>query len=386
MNDPPSERLPESSPAPKPPGPRAHLPRVPPVFGKYGFVICVMPYLVFLLGNQASSWLDSSRAHNYVASQRSTLASYVELAVKRAEQRAVTDDDQKAVQDLRVTELKREIQEPEKLNVDKVERMLQRFLDPNGPIPATGRETVEDEWHFLVELNEAEEKKLYRDVLEKGYQRRLTKDPEAGEATPISAWFPDDRTYYPTIYMITIVATTLATLIVFPGYFRVPINYSSLSLAVGVVGIVIWIALWHLQRLILPGLTPDVRAAFNPFVELQDNPQWRNLFLIIRFFGLVILVPFVEEFFLRGWLVRYCDDPDWDEMPIGFVGLWGWVGVIVYAVFSHPGEAVAALAWFSMVTWLYIRTRSIWNCVIAHAITNLLLGLYVIYFKAWALW
>ena len=256
----------------------------------------------------------------------------------------------------------------------------------DGPIQPAGRKAVADEWDFLVELSESEEKRLYREVLEKGYQRRVARDPEAHEATPISAWFPAGRTYYPTIYVITIVATTIVTLIVFPGYFRVPINFSYLSIVVGAVGIVVWIGLWHVQRLVLPGFSPDVRAAFNPFVELQDNPQWRDVFLCVRFFGLVVLVPFVEEFFLRGWLVRYCDDPDWDEMPIGFVGLWGWVGVIVYSVFSHPGEAVAAVAWFSMVTWLYIRTRSIWNCVIAHAVTNLLLGLYVVYFSAWALW
>ena len=29
-----------------------------------------------------------------------------------------------------------------------------------------------------------------------------------------------------------------------------------------------------------------------------------------------------------------------------------------------------------MVTWMYLRTKNFWDCVAAHAITNLLLGLY----------
>jgi hypothetical protein len=119
---------------------------------------------------------------------------------------------------------------------------------------------------------------------------------------------------------------------------------------------------------------------------MKDNPGWRNLFLAVRFWGYVVVVPIVEEFFLRGFFVRFCDDPDWDEIKLGVVGKWGWIGLLAYAGFSHPGEAVASMAWFSMITWLYIRTASIWNCVLAHAVTNLLLALYVIYTEQWILW
>jgi membrane protease YdiL (CAAX protease family) len=47
---------------------------------------------------------------------------------------------------------------------------------------------------------------------------------------------------------------------------------------------------------------------------------------------------------------------------------------------------LAAIVWFSMVTWLYTRTHSIWDCVLAHATTNLLLGLYIVNTGAWELW
>jgi CAAX prenyl protease-like protein len=171
-------------------------------------------------------------------------------------------------------------------------------------------------------------------------------------------------------------------------YLRAPFNFSWLSVAVGVVGIVVWIGLHWLDKQFLHvgEMFPPQRAAFNPFRELRHNPTWLSQFLAIRFAGLVLLVPLVEEFFLRGWLMRYIDDPDWDEIPLGEAGIWALVGIPIYAGMTHPNELIAAVVWFSMVTWLYLRTKSIWNCVIAHAITNLLLGLYVVQFGVWELW
>ena len=49
-------------------------------------------------------------------------------------------------------------------------------------------------------------------------------------------------------------------------------------------------------------------------------------------------------------------------------------------------EAIAAIAWFSLVTVLMVRTKNVWDCVVAHAVTNLLLGIYVIWFEQWQLW
>ncbi|MEZ6118277.1 MAG: CPBP family glutamic-type intramembrane protease [Pirellulaceae bacterium] len=100
----------------------------------------------------------------------------------------------------------------------------------------------------------------------------------------------------------------------------------------------------------------------------------------------MIIVPILEEFFVRGFLIRYVDDPDWDEMPIADANPWGWASPTIYGVIAHMTEPLSALAWFTMMTLLFKKTKSIWDCVLAHAITNLLLGLYVIKFGAWELW
>lgn len=211
---------------------------------------------------------------------------------------------------------------------------------------------------------------------------------EFDEEVEIRQWLPKHMSWYPTMYTVVIVATLACMLFASPGYFKIPFRISFLSFVVGVVGIFVWIGLYFLDKnmLGLGAMLSSGREAFNPFEKLAAHRTWMYQFLAIRFFGLVAIVPIVEEFFLRGFLMRYIDDPDWDEIPLGIAGRGALIGIIVYAVISHTGEPLAAAVWFGMVTWLYLRTRNIWDCVVAHAVTNLLLGIYIIQTGHWELW
>ncbi len=94
-------------------------------------------------------------------------------------------------------------------------------------------------------------------------------------------------------------------------------------------------------------------------------------------------MPVIEEFFLRGFLMRLVVDQDWWKVPFGKVNAAAVAVSIVVPVLTHqPGEFLAAAAWFGMVTWLMVRTRNPWDCVLAHAVTNLLLGIYVVCWHA----
>ena len=196
------------------------------------------------------------------------------------------------------------------------------------------------------------------------------------------------------LYTAKIALTLVAMALVLPGYrqFRRPPGL--LAVLVGAVGIVVWVGLWHLSN--LAGLTQSARPfarlrsprpAFNPLEELAATPAWAWTFLAIRFFGLVAVVPVIEEFFLRGFLMRMVVDQDWWKVPFGKVNAAAVAVSIVVPVLTHqPGEFLAAAAWFGMVTWLMVRTRNPWDCVLAHAVTNLLLGIYVVTWQQWELW
>jgi CAAX prenyl protease-like protein len=170
-----------------------------------------------------------------------------------------------------------------------------------------------------------------------------------------------------------------------------PLKISLLSVIVGVVGVVLWIGIceMHLERSFFNsiGLTSlaSVRPAFNPFESITDEPL-RNLFLVLRFVLLALLVPIVEELFLRGWLVRWVHDVNWESVSLQRVSWGALLAPSIYGALTHPSEAIAAILWFGLVTWLMQRTGNLWDCVMAHAVTNALLGIYVVQFSAWHLW
>jgi hypothetical protein len=128
-----------------------------------------------------------------------------------------------------------------------------------------------------------------------------------------------------------------------------------------------------------------VRAAFDPFEQLAGQPAWAGAFLAVRFLGLVAVVPLIEELFLRGFLMRFVVERDWWDVPFGKVNNLAIALGTIVPMMMHPGELLAAAVWFSMITWLMLRTRNLWDCVAAHAVTNLILGLYVVWARAWRL-
>jgi len=199
--------------------------------------------------------------------------------------------------------------------------------------------------------------------------------------------------YYVPFYAVRLSLTILAILLVFPGYRQFPFRISPTALLVGVVGVVLWVGVCRLdleQRLLTPlGLQSLLglgeRAAYNPFHELGTGTAL-IAFLAVRFLGLAIIVPLIEEFFLRGFVMRVAEDSDWTSVPFGTAGITAILAGTFYGMLTHPAELFAAILWFSLITWLMLRTRNIWDCVAAHATTNLLLGIYVIISQDWALW
>lgn len=197
--------------------------------------------------------------------------------------------------------------------------------------------------------------------------------------------------FYPVIYTVKVVLVFAAMFAVWPGYQTFPLKVSPLAFVVGVVGVVLWIALCKLDlevMLLKPiGLgwlvESGTRSAYNPLEELAENPLWAYGFLVIRFIGLALLVPIFEEFFLRGLAMRFVVDDQFEKVPFGYVTPAAIVAGTAIPMLMHPGELLAAFVWFSLVTWLMIRTKNIWDCVVAHAVTNFLLGIYVVKTGEW---
>ncbi len=199
--------------------------------------------------------------------------------------------------------------------------------------------------------------------------------------------------FYPYLYTAKIVLTVAAMLLVIPGYRSFPFRINGVAIAVGLIGGAAWIVLCklHLEPKVLKPLglggliEMGRRPGFNPLKELAANPKWAYEFLAIRFLGLCLVVPIIEEFFLRGFLMRYVMHIDWFLIPFGFATPLALAVGTAVPMLMHPGELIAAAVWFSLVTWLMLRTRNIWDCIAAHAVTNLMIGLWVLWSGDWFL-
>jgi membrane protease YdiL (CAAX protease family) len=76
---------------------------------------------------------------------------------------------------------------------------------------------------------------------------------------------------------------------------------------------------------------------------------------------------------------------DWWEVPFGRVNAVAVLAGTIVPMLMHPAELLAAAVWFSLITWLMVRTKNLWDCIAAHAVTNLLLGVYVVLSGQWHL-
>ena len=197
---------------------------------------------------------------------------------------------------------------------------------------------------------------------------------------------------YLAVVGVKLVAMLALLVAFFPVYRRhFPLAIDRASWIVGVAGAALWILLAspQLELRIAESLGVDGssfrRSAFNPFEQLESTTALAA-FLAARFGLLVVAVPLAEELFLRGWLMRWLHADQWSSVPLAQLKPLALAAATLYGVLSHPGEAVAAAAWFTLVTWLMVRSGKFWNCVVAHAVTNLLLGIYVLATASWSLW
>ena len=215
--------------------------------------------------------------------------------------------------------------------------------------------------------------------------------PQKPDEKVEASWIDLGLTYdhYPWVYALKVFLTTAAAIAVARGY-PPRMRIRPLAVVVGTLGVVAWVALTHIQSWLVSRLDIELatewlggqRAAYNPLEQLGHTPAG-YLFLAIRWLGLAAIVPLVEEMFLRGFLMRYPIREDWWNVLIGTPDRFGIAAAVVLPMLMHPQEALAALVWFGAVAWLAVRTKNVWDCIAAHSITNLLLGVYVLVWDEW---
>jgi uncharacterized protein len=101
----------------------------------------------------------------------------------------------------------------------------------------------------------------------------------------------------------------------------------------------------------------------------------------------VIVVPLIEEIFFRGFLLRYFIRDQFESVPIGAFSWTSFALVSVAFALVHTtsdwGPALIAGATYNAVAYL---TKNLTSCVLAHALTNLLLGIWIMKTGQFGFW
>ena len=156
------------------------------------------------------------------------------------------------------------------------------------------------------------------------------------------------------------------------------------SIGLGVAVFVLWID----PDLLFPGY----RQLFSGTVlgtlksSLPSEYHADPMVLFFRTVRAALLVPILEELFWRGWLMRYLIKPDFLSLPLGAYSRSAfWITAVLFAL-EHGVFWDVGLACGLIYNWWMVRTRSLGDLILVHAVTNACLSFYVIWAKQWQYW
>lgn len=183
------------------------------------------------------------------------------------------------------------------------------------------------------------------------------------------------------IYPIKIIAVIAALVFCWKSYDELIVDqlkaiHIAGAVVIGLIVFVLWINMdWDFA-------TMGSSEVYDPGIL----PGWAYYaFIAIRLTGTALIVPVFEEIFWRSFVLRYIINQDFMAVRIG---AFTWMSFIVSSLLfgSEHHLWLAGIMAGVFFNLLLYWSRSIYACIIAHGVTNLLLGIYVLKTGSWQFW
>ena len=126
----------------------------------------------------------------------------------------------------------------------------------------------------------------------------------------------------------------------------------------------------------------ETTASFVP-VDAAGRLEWP--LVAARALGATLVVPVMEELFWRSFFMRWIHGLPFEAVPPQRVGVKAIVLSTFVFVLAHTLWLAAVVAGLACA-WLYIRSGKLWMAVIAHAVTNGALAVWVVLTGSWQFW
>ena len=153
-------------------------------------------------------------------------------------------------------------------------------------------------------------------------------------------------------------------------------KFSPMAVFAGVLVFFVWV---------LPdALYPHIgHSEFNPYDKASGAAVY--YLMAIRLAGAALVVPIMEELFWRSFALRFLIQSDFKSVPLGAFSWFSFIIISVAFGLEHHRWLVGIIAGM-VYAWTLYRSKNLFEPILAHAVTNLLLGIYVIQTGNWSFW
>ena len=229
---------------------------------------------------------------------------------------------------------------------------------------------------------------------------KLSNSPVAARVAPFAIFltltfcqgsFGEAGRYW--IYLVKSVVGAWMLWVIWPVVKEMRWRMSWQAVVVGIAIFALWVGLDSIvpnqqEIWIKLGLSkaPETAApAWNPFLQFGAGSALGWFFVVVRIAGSSIVVPPLEEMFYRSFLYRWIAKPDFTTLRVGdFLPKSFLLTAVVFGLAHNEWLAgiFCALAYQGLVCW----KQRLGDAMTAHAITNFLLGVWVVGRGAWNFW
>jgi CAAX prenyl protease-like protein len=165
------------------------------------------------------------------------------------------------------------------------------------------------------------------------------------------------------------------------------------AVAVGVGIFAIWVGIsgeWTTQNSLWVKLgvsTPpkNLLPTWNPNAQFGVGSALAWLFVVVRILGSTFVVPPLEETFYRSFLYRYLASQNFLSVPLNKFLPLPFLATAALFGLAH-NEWLAGIVCGAAYQWLVLRKNRLGDTMTAHAITNFLLGIWIVWRGAWNFW
>jgi hypothetical protein len=212
--------------------------------------------------------------------------------------------------------------------------------------------------------------------------------------------FGDHSRYW--VYLLKSVLGAGLLWLVWPAVAEMRWRFSLDACAVGILVFVVWVGAegYYLPLTAVEdqlvgylrgalGMEPTMPSApavpWNPHLAFGQDSALAWLCIVGRIAGSSLVVPPLEEMFYRSFLYRFLAAAKFESIPLLGIRIWPFlIGSIIFGA-AHR-EWLPGIFCGAMYQWLVCRHGRLGEAMTAHAITNFLLGLWVVSRGAWVFW